>query len=501
MTGPRSPIILPRWDLNPVVVKELRQAVRNWFVVGVLLILLLILFVAMVMFVISESIGTTANPTLGRNIFQTFYAILTIGSMLFLPIYTGTRFAKEREDSNMDLMFITTLTPGQIIRGKIIGGVILTALFYSVFMPFMSFCYLLRGVDLPSMFVVLAMSFIVVTALIHLSVCLACLPVSRNFKGGIGAATFFLSMSWVGGMSFGGIAMIESGIGSKLASWDFWGPALTFVIGAALAMRVLYIAAVALITPPSANRALPLRVNTTVCYLIAVTIPLLWDHFASTSVMRSELLGISAGFGLPLLAVCLLACISSRDKLSLRIRRAIPVTQPKRALAFVFYDGAAGGLVWCALLAGFMLTLGYGAFGKTAGDWETYAATALYFFAYALTGLFLHRRFWPTRPPKLAAICAVLVPLLLGVIPTLVLFFLNRFTSTSLEAFMPGNIFNLFVDHNRHAPTHCVVATVSVIVMLALNAPWFARQITAFQPYNPAGEKAADGSTLPPRLD
>ena len=280
MTGPRSPIILPRWDLNPVVVKELRQAVRNWFVVGVLLILLLILFVAMVMFVISESIGTTANPTLGRNIFQTFYAILTIGSMLFIPIYTGTRFAKEREDSNMDLMFITTLTPGQIIRGKILGGVILTALFYSVFMPFMSFCYLLRGVDLPSMFVVLAMSFIVVTALIHLSVCLACLPVSRNFKGGIGAATFFLSMSWVGGMSFGGIAMIESGIGSKLASWDFWGPALTFVAGAGLFMRIFYVAAVALITPPSANRALPLRVNTTVCYLIAVTIPLLWDHFA-----------------------------------------------------------------------------------------------------------------------------------------------------------------------------------------------------------------------------
>ena len=502
MTGPRSPIILPRWDLNPVVVKELRQAVRNWFVVGVLLILLLILFVAMVMYLLSESIGATANPTLGRNIFQVFYTILTLGSMLFIPIYTGTRFAKEREDSNMDLMFITTLTPGQIIRGKILGGVILTGLFYSVFLPFMSFCYLLRGVDLPSMFVVLAMSFIVVTAMIHLSVCLACLPVSRNFKGGIGAATFFLSLSWIGGMSFGGISMIETGIGSKLASWDFWGPALTFVIGAALVMRVLYIAAVALITPPSANRALPLRVNTTVCYLIAVAIPLAWDYFGgSIGTTTSFLPQLSAGFGLPLLAVCLLACISSRDKLSLRIRRTIPATQPKRALAFIFYDGAAGGLVWCALLACFMVPLGYLAFGKTAADWEIYAATALYFFAYALTGLFLHRRFWRNRPPKLAGICAVLVPLLLGVIPTLVLFFLNRFTYTSRESFMPGNIFNLFVNHNSHAPTHCVVATVWVVVMLALNAPWFLAQFLAFQPLNPAGEKAADGSTLPPRID
>ncbi len=518
MTGPRSPILLPRWDLNPVVVKELRQAVRNWFVIGVLLLLLLILFVAMVMYVITESIGATANPTLGRSVFQLFFGILSVGSMIFIPGYTGTRFAKEREDANVDLMFITTLTPGQIIRGKILCGVILTGLFFSVFMPFMAFTYLLRGIDLPSIFIVLVMNFITVTAMIHLAVFLASLPVSRNFKIGITAGTFFLGVSWIGGLTFGAFEMINRGVGSRLGSWDFWGPALTFLVAAALVMRVLYIAAVALITAPSANRALPVRVNTTICFLVAAVIPLLWEYFGggSGSGITEK---VSAIFGLPLLAVCLIVCVSSHDKLSLRIRRTIPITPFKRAVAFVFYSGAAGGLVWCALLAVCTLTLGFLSFGGAGGgwlgfgrktsyamtsgasDWLVFASIIAYFFAYALTGLYLHRRFWSTRPPKLAGIAAIIVPLLFGVIPTLVLFFLNRFTSTALDQFLPGNIFNLFVQNGANAPMHIMVAAAWLIVMIILNAPWFFRQFAAFKNYLPAGEKAADGSTLPPIID
>ena len=520
MTGPRSPIPLPRWEHNPVVVKELRQAVRNWFVVGVLLLLLLILFVAMVMYVLSESIGATANPTLGRSVFQLFFGILSVGSMIFIPGYTGTRFAKEREDANVDLMFITTLTPGQIIRGKILCGVILTGLFFSVFMPFMAFTYLLRGVDLPSMFVVLAMNFIVVVAMIHLAVFLACLPVSRNFKVGISAGTFLFGMSWIGGLTFSAFGMISSGVGSRLGSWDFWGPALTFLVAAALIMRVLYIAAVAMITAPSANRAVPVRVNTTICVLIAVAVPLLWELFGGYGgVPSGSLRETTALVVLPLLAVCLIVCVSSSDKLSLRVRRTIPTSPFKRALAFVFYNGAAGGLVWCALLAVFMIGLafhGFGGFGygsprsgstvftridSLPSGWDRFICIVFYFFAYALTGLYLHRRFWPTRPPKLAGIAAVVVPLLLGVIPTLVLFFLNRFTSTSLDKFMPGNIFNLSVQDGAHAGLHFIAAAVWLVVMLALNAPWFFRQFAAFKNYLPAGEKAADGSTLPPILD
>lgn len=66
---------------------------------------------------------------------------------------------------------------------------------------------------------------------------------------------------------------------------------------------------------------------------------------------------------------------------------------------------------------------------------------------------------------------------------------------------MPGNIFNLFVQNGANAPMHIMVAAAWLIVMIFLNAPWFFRQFAAFKNYLPAGEKAADGSTLPPILD
>ena len=188
-------------DLNPVVVKELRQAVRNWLVVGMLMVMLLILFVTMCVNVLSVSLGTSNSPELGRTIFMIFFSILSFGTALTIPTYVGTRLAREHEDSNVDLIFITTLSPARIIRGKILCGVILTGLCFSVFMPFMAFTYLLRGIDLPTMFVALVMSFVFITALIHISIFLACLPVSRNFKVGIGVGLFFFTTSWVGGVT------------------------------------------------------------------------------------------------------------------------------------------------------------------------------------------------------------------------------------------------------------------------------------------------------------
>ena len=46
--------------------------------------------------------------------------------------------------------------------------------------------------------------------------------------------------------------------------------------------------------------------------------------------------------------LALLVTISNSDQISLRVRRTIPQPGIKRVLAFVFFNGAAGGLVWVA---------------------------------------------------------------------------------------------------------------------------------------------------------
>src|SRR5690606_524968 len=104
-----------------------------------------------------------------------------------------------------------------------------------------------------------------------------------------------------------------------------------------------------------------------------------------------------------LLAIALIIVISNRDQLSLRVQRSIPRHPLKRAIAFLFYNGAAGGLLWAGLLAATTLLVGAGFihYGDKltarfrTHSWEYFheftfgtASAMTYLFAYALTALF-----------------------------------------------------------------------------------------------------------------
>ena len=66
------------WEPNPIVVKELRQAVRSWAVTGMLLGFLTILFFITVGFLLGQSFHINPNQALGREIFQFFLPVLSI---------------------------------------------------------------------------------------------------------------------------------------------------------------------------------------------------------------------------------------------------------------------------------------------------------------------------------------------------------------------------------------------------------------------------------------
>ncbi|MDE0043340.1 MAG: hypothetical protein OXT74_14975, partial [Candidatus Poribacteria bacterium] len=90
--------------------------------------------------------------------------------------------ATERSVENVDLLFITNLRPWSIIWGKFLAALALTVLLYSAGMPFISFTYLLRGIDLLSIFSLMAINFIVVAAGIQCAILIGALPVKWVFK-------------------------------------------------------------------------------------------------------------------------------------------------------------------------------------------------------------------------------------------------------------------------------------------------------------------------------
>ena len=476
------------WELNPIVIKELRQGVRSWTVTGMLLLFLVVLFITALGFLVTQSFDVSPNMQLGGTMFSAFVVILAGASVFFIPLFIGVRVAQERQENNPDLLYVTTLTPTRIILGKFLCGAYTAVLFFSACMPFMAFTNLLRGVDLPTVFFILFFLFLVVCAANMFAIFLACLPMSRPFKFLFIIGGIFMSLSVISSLVAVAFMMMRLGIGAMMSGRDFWIGTLTYTgIGLALT-GLFFVLSVALITPPSANRALPVRIYLTVIWLLGGLLCFNW--VVKSGEADRMLAWTFPTFGLMMFA--LLVTISNSDQISLRVRRTIPKSGVKRALAFVFYNGAAGGLVWVAgilattyFLAG-QITLTFPKSAAAAGEgWHWFGITTAYAFAYALTALFIHRKFMSRRPPKLTGLLAVLLAGAWAVVPSIGLFFMNQLSWKSVEGLQLGNVFNVFsLRDDEQLFAHLYFAVGWLVVVLILNAKWFAQQAKNFQPLN-----------------
>src|ERR1700748_347798 len=88
------------WELNPIVIKELRQAVRSWAVTGMLILFLSVLFIVSLGFLVTESFIVDRELRLGGSMFSAFAMLLAVASVIFIPLYVGVRVGAERMDNN-----------------------------------------------------------------------------------------------------------------------------------------------------------------------------------------------------------------------------------------------------------------------------------------------------------------------------------------------------------------------------------------------------------------
>ena len=491
-----------KWEINPIVIKELRQGVRSWTVTGMLLLFLVVLFIASLGFLITESFNVNANMGMGGTMFTAFMVILAGASIFFIPLYTGVRVASERQENNPDLLYVTTLSPARIILGKFLCSAYIVLLFFSACMPFMAFTNLLRGVDLPTVFFLLAFLYLIVCGANMIAVFLACIPASRPFKILFALAGFFLSFWVVVPMLMLSFQMMRSGVGAMMIERNFWIGTLTAAILGIAVIGLFFVLSVALISPPSANRALPVRIYLTVFWLLGGLLSLRWV----SQIGDSSRIFMWALPTFVLMVMALLVVISNSDQLSLRVRRTIPPSGLKQFFAFFFFNGAAGGLLWVGgiiivtfLTAGAVVSAFPSArFSLDVDDRHRYIAMAAYAFAYALTALFIHRKFLPRRPPKITGLIAILLAGGWAIAPSVFLFFVNRLSWTSIEGLQLGNVFNVVL--NRDGPQlkwHLYFACGWLLIAVMLNMKWFWQQMRNFRPLEKV-EKMPESAEVPP---
>jgi hypothetical protein len=154
-----DPLLIRVGDwLNPILVKETRQALKSRYFLVVFILLLALCWMATIgaVAMIGPSIYYGASGTTLLWIYSFF---LGIWMLIFVPYAAFRSLAAEREDNTYDLMSITTLKPRQIISGKLGSSMAQMMVYFSALTPCLAFTYLLRGVDLPTIIVLLAYTF------------------------------------------------------------------------------------------------------------------------------------------------------------------------------------------------------------------------------------------------------------------------------------------------------------------------------------------------------
>jgi len=495
--------------LNPIVVKEARQAVRSRFVAAILLVFLALQLVVVWLYVLFNP-DLASELSGGQDVASILFCILTGSCMLFVPIYSAVRLAWERSAVQMDLMFTTTVSPGAVIRGKMVNAALLTGLIYSVCAPFMTFAYLLRGVDLPTIFLLLATGLLNVALAVQFALFLACIPTSILAKVFLGLFGMGVLLFWMFGGLWAGFAMFFAPglFHMSVGGADFWPILGTSVLSTLTIMGLLYVFSVAVLSPPSANRMLPVRAYIVGAWLVLGIVSALWKYVGGADGGLVAWAGCSTVF----FSLWFAVAVSERSAWGARIRRRIPKRFLPRMIAFLFTSGSAGGVLWTVGMIVLTLAIFYlvdGPFGRRpGGDFEDFfvisAGLALYGFAYAMTAAILRRLLFSGRlriPHYYTWVIAMALLTVGTIFPIAVLVLTCYGTGKwSLEALSGGpwtltNPFYLFSDDSRAG--HLMFAAVWSALMTVVSIPWMVREAAAFKPIlsppHPSSESATDG--------
>ncbi|MEX0718907.1 MAG: hypothetical protein WD066_20100 [Planctomycetaceae bacterium] len=132
---------------NAILVKETRQALKSrQFLLAFLLQLAGAWLVSL--FAMLQHAETLDYAPAGRDFFTGFYFVLLAAVFVMVPFNAFRSLLAEREQNTYDVLAITVVTPGQIVRGKLLSAVVQMFLYYSAITPFIAFASLLNGFDL-----------------------------------------------------------------------------------------------------------------------------------------------------------------------------------------------------------------------------------------------------------------------------------------------------------------------------------------------------------------
>jgi hypothetical protein len=368
--GPRSPIPDPGSKIgflvglvdraNPMLVRVVRQELRNRAFIAIFLLLLL--GAAIAAMVVAAIITDHGGPEISRGLFATIAIGWGLALWLAQPMGCFRAIATERGDDTWDLVELTGLRPLRVVGGLLLASLVQGLLYTSALAPFMAMAYVLRGIDLMLVLfglVVVPLGSVAASALAVFAACLGPNKASRAVLGsllGLGLLGAW-GASWAMWLDLSGLS---SALGELRAgttgAWIVAGAILNLWLGALVLLLVL---SSSLLAFRAANRSTGPRLTWWLLWgngwLWTVIVLCVADWKAWCT---SQLIFACLGVG----AAGVLGLFSTSEDVELSPRQARSITgarSRRRRLAMLLLGpGAARGrLSWLAM-AGASLAIG-----------------------------------------------------------------------------------------------------------------------------------------------
>lgn len=135
--------------LNPVLVKEIRQAVRGKSFRGSFILVLTIAAVVSTAVLSSLNVEDPRQlATSGTNLFFALNAVFLFCALVVVPVQANRSMASERDERTFDALIISGLSPAQIVLGKWLSAGVTQLIFLLALLPFFATAATLYGLDL-----------------------------------------------------------------------------------------------------------------------------------------------------------------------------------------------------------------------------------------------------------------------------------------------------------------------------------------------------------------
>ena len=463
---------------NPVMLKELRQSVRNRLasisLIGFLALLLVILGFVFAAYTHDTHIHSAPSP-IGPTTFGITASILSLLTLTVIPFAVFQRLSVEHGKAKADLLFATPLTPARIVDGKLFAGLSMALLFLSAALPFLFLSYQLHGIDLGTIVGYVVLLLPAIAASLALGLFAGSLPVPTTVTRVLYGLALFGAIGPI-------IAFCVALATDEFINFSIYG--YLSIFAALLAVFfLLRSAAILTLAPAATNYARPFRLTVSALWLLLLLV------FGILAVVEdeSEILYASFLSTLLLAGLLLFQAVLIRPEVS---RRVLQDIRPRfRFLQFLFgttYEGGAAlSVLLAALSVGLHILLSETLFHGIRRD--LFLLRILPPFLYYAAFLMLLRLLARTRTrypgPVALTLLAVLIPFGWSTATTIVSANVdNRLTLSG--NFAPGNLFATMInaDYNRDALVfHLVFAAILFLILLLVTLPKIRRAYKAFR--------------------